>query len=153
MCEIAIKGDSNTSMSKRVFEDDGETLIMHPRLGPLTEAYPVAWKAYQTGSEDYMEGSPLDAIPGIGISAKRNFQSQGIMSIEDLAGLQDNVVLGQAGMLDLRKKAQAYLTAMEPEKAAEEEAARQAQMDELKAQIAELQAAQKPKRGRPKAEA
>ena len=153
MCEIAIKGDKNTSISKRVFEDDGTTAIDHPGLGALPEAYPRAWKAYKSGSEDYMDGSPLDAIPGLGVSGKRNLQSEGIMTIEDLAALPDSIVDSKSGMLELRKKAQAYLTAMEPEKVAAEEAERQAEMDELKAQIAELQAAQKPKRGRPKAEA
>ena len=153
MCEIAIKGDKNTSISKRVFKDDGETAVEHPTLGDLREAYPLAWNAFKSGSDEYMEGSPLDSIPGIGVSAKRNLQSEGIMSIEDLAGLQDSVVTGKQGMQELRKKAKAYLTAMEPEKAAAEEAERQAEMDELKAQIAELQAAQKPKRGRPAKEA
>jgi len=153
MCEIAIKGDMNTSISKPVYESDGETPIEHPNLGNLTEAYPRAWKAYQSGSDEYMDGSPLDAIPGLGVSAKRNLQSEGIMSIEDLANLSDTIVGNKQGMVELRKKAQAYLTAMEPEKAAAAESERQAEMDELKAQIAELQAAQKPKRGRPKAEA
>ncbi len=153
MCEIAIKGDKNTSISKRVFESDGETPIMHPSLGDLTEAYPRAWKAYCAGSEDYMDGTPLDGIPGLGVSGKRNLQSEGIMTIEDLANLQDSLVMGKQGMLELRKKARAYLSAMEPEKAAAEEAERQAEMNELKSQIAELQAAQKPKRGRPAKEA
>lgn len=153
MCEIAIKGDKNTSISKRVFESDGETPIIHPTIGDLTEAYPRAWKAYRAGSEDYMDGTALDVLPGIGVSAKRNLQSEGIMSVEDLANLQDSLVMGKQGMLDLRKKAQAYLAVLEPEKAEAEKAAQQAEMDDLKAQIAELQAAQKPKRGRPAKEA
>ena len=157
MCEIAIKGDKNTSISKRVFESDGETPIAYPRMGqdPMTliDSYPRAWKAYTAGSEDYMEGSPLDVLPGVGMSAKRNLQSEGIMSVEDLANLQDSLVMGKQGMLDLRKKARAYLAVLEPEKAEAKEAARQAEMNELKAQIAELQAAQKPKRGRPAKEA
>lgn len=152
MCEIAIKGDKNTSISKRVFENDGETPIEHPQLGDLREAYPIAWGAFKTGNEDYMEGSPLGALPGIGLSMKRNLQADGIMNLEDLAGLPDSVVSGKAGISELRAKAIAYLAAMEPEKAAEAEAERQAEMDDLKAQIAELQAAQKPKRGRPKQE-
>lgn len=149
MCEISIKGDKNTSVSKRVFEDDGETPIMHPNLGDLREIYPRAWKAYQMGSEEYMDGTPLDVIPGLGVSGKRNLQSEGIQTVEDLAGLPDNVVIGKSGMLDLRKKAQAYLAAMEPEK---EDAEKQAMLDkmaEMEAKIAELS---KPKRGRPKRE-
>ena len=153
MCEIAIKGDHNTSISKIVFESDGETPINHPNLGDLRDIYPVAWIAFTSGNEDYMEGSPLDVLPGLGVSMKRNLQADGIMNIEDLAGLSDSIITSQAGLLELRKKAQAYLAAMEPEKAAEAEAERQSEMDELKAQIAELQAAQKPKRGRPAKEA
>lgn len=153
MCEIAIKGDKNTSISKPVFEADGETPIIHPTIGDLTEAYPRAWKAYRAGSDDYMDGTALDVLPGVGVSAKRNLQSEGIMSVEDLANLQDSLVMGKQGMLDLRKKAQAYLAVIEPEKAEAKEAERQQEMDDLKAQIAELQAAQKPRRGRPAKEA
>jgi len=138
--EVMIKGDKNTSFAR-------------PKRDSDEKDYPMAWKAFVEGNDDYSEGTPLKNIPGVGLSDQRNLQSEGIMSVEDLAALDDNVVLGRAGMVDLRKKAQAYLKVLDPELEAQKEAERQAEMDELKAQIAELQAAQQPKRGRPKATA
>ena len=60
-----------------------------------------------------------------------NLHAEGIETVEDLAGLNDSVVVGFQGMLDLRKKAQAYLSSLHPEKM---EAERQALQDEKDAQ-------------------
>ena len=147
MCEISIIGDKNTSNSKRVFEDDGVTPIVWPKLGDLTLAYPRAWASFQNNSNEYIDGTQLEVLQGIGKSAARNLQSDGIMTVEDLAKLPDSVVTGISGMLDLRKRAQAYMSVIEPEKAAAEKQAMVDEMDEMKRQIAELSA--KPKIGRP----
>jgi hypothetical protein len=146
MCEITIKGDKNTSNSKRVFEDDGVTPIDHPTIGDLTIAYPRAWAAFQNNSPEYIDGTQLEVLPGIGKSAARNLQNDGIMTVEELAGLPDSVVINKSGMLELRNKAQAYMNVIEPEKAQAEKQAMVDTIAQLQAQMAELQ---KPKRGRP----
>jgi hypothetical protein len=155
MAEVFVKGDRNTSMSKRVFKDDGETAVEYytadKKAFILTEKYPIAWKAYQEGSDDYAEGTPLKALPKLGVSAIRNLHTSGIMCVEDLAQLADSVCIGESGMTTLRAQAKSFLEFMEPEKRAAEKKARDDEMQGLKDQIAELKALMTPKpRGRPK---
>ena len=139
MAEIFIKGDKNTSHSKLATDK-------------LKEMYPVAWKAYQEGSDDYSEGTPLKALPKMGVSAIRNLQTQGIMSVEDLAYLSDSVVIGNPGMQELRKNAKSFLDYMEPGKVQAEKDAQKEEMDGLREQLAEMKALlqSKPKRTRRK---
>ena len=155
MAEVFVKGDRNTSMRKLVFKDDGVTPVDYydaeRKSFILTEKYPIAWKAYQDGSDDYAEGTPLKALPKMGMSAIRNLQTNGIMCVEDLAQLSDSVCIGNAGMTTLRKQAIAFLEFLEPERLEAQQKARDEEMQDLKDQIAELKAIIAPKpRGRPK---
>ena len=136
--EVIIKGDKNTSFGR-------------PKRTSDETDYPKAWNGFVEGNDDYSEGTPLKNMPGVGMSDQRNLNSDGIMCVEDLAALPDSVVIGKSGMVDLRKKAAAYLSFLNPEKAERKEAERQAEMDGLKDQLAALQEQiNKPrKRGRP----
>jgi len=49
-------------------------------------------------------------------SASIELRSQGVNTVEDLAELNDSVVLGNPGMVTLRKRAIAYLAACNVEK-------------------------------------
>lgn len=137
--EIFIKGSQNTSYS-RPKEDDDE------------RKYSEEWQAY-VNNEDYKaKGTNLNALPTIGPSAQMNLNSKGINTVEDLAGLSDSVVIGERGMLELRKRAQAYLEALNPEIAKEREIkenAQQATIEELQRKVQELSES-KPKRKRRK---
>lgn len=136
--EIFIKGSTNTSFSRPKKDEDERT-------------YAEEWQAY-VNNEDYAsKGTSLAALPTIGPSAQMNLNSKGIHTVEDLAGLSDAVVIGERGMLELRKRAQAYLEALNPEIAKEREIkenAQQATIEELQRQVKEL--SQKPKRKRRK---
>ncbi len=100
--EIFIKGDKNTSFGRPKIEQD-ET------------DYPKAWTAFSKGIEIQETGTGLNNLPNISPSAQMNLNATGIMTIEDLAELDDSVVIGVQGMLDLRKRAQAYLAVMKDE--------------------------------------
>lgn len=97
--EIFIKGSTKTSSAR-------------PKKDSDEKDYPEAWAKFING-EDIATGTPLKSLPNMGPSMILNLNSQGIMSIEDLAALNDSVVIGISGMVDLRKRAQAYMAAME----------------------------------------
>ena len=137
--EIFIKGSQNTSFSR-------------PKVDKDEQDYAEEWRAYINNEEYSSSGTSLSALPTIGPSAEMNLNSKGIHSVEDLAGLNDSVVIGERGMLELRQRAQAYLEALNPQIAADreiEQNAQQATIEELQRQIQELQT-EKPKRTRRK---
>ena len=158
LAEIFIMGNKNTSISKPVFGLDEKPIEYQGQT--LIDKYPRAWAAFRREDGAELDGDPLRNLAGVGPGQIRNLENMGIETIEDLANLADNVVIGESGMLDLRKKAQAYIAAMHPEKleaerqASEERAQEQAnQINNLQEQLAALQAKleEKPKpRGRPK---
>lgn len=96
--EIFIKGSKNTSFSRPIKEQDKTD-------------YPKAWQAFKENSFEMTDGTPISVLPGIGPSQKIELQSQGILSVEELAELNDAVVVGIPGMVTLRNRAKAYLAA------------------------------------------
>ena len=139
--EIMIKGDKNTSFGR-------------PKCDQDETDYPKAWEAFTHNNEDYSEGTILTVLPGVGLSDRRNMESQGIMCVEDLASLVDNVVIGNPGMVNLRKQAKAYLDVLEPERVDAEKKAQHDEMQALKDELASMKLlmtknTSKP-RGRPK---
>lgn len=99
--EIKIKGDANTSFSRPKREQDEKD-------------FAAEWKEYTTGEME-IEGTPLRSLPNISPAKEKNLSAAGIRSIEELATLNDAVVIGVQGMVTLRKQAQAYLAALEEE--------------------------------------
>lgn len=161
MVEVFIKGNTKNSISKRVFDDHGEPII--GEMGETyLELYPKAWAHYNRESGVELDGTPLRLMGGIGAGQIMNLNAQGIETVEDLANLLDNVVVGEPGMTDLRRKAQAYLAALNPEKAEAKEKAQAAEIELLKQEMSEMKKALEnqtiphktspSKRGRPKKE-
>jgi hypothetical protein len=155
MVELFITGNSNTSTSKCVYDENGELVRFESndeRNGKTyPELYPKAWAKYSKDVEYTEAGVDLSNLQ-IGPSAIKNLQAEGIDTVEDLAELSDSVVLGVPGRLDLRKKAQAYMAALRPEKAAAEREAAEREKADLLDRIRKLedQINQPKKRGRPK---
>ena len=138
--EIFIKGSTNTSFSR-------------PKTDKDEMDFKEEWAAYQNNEDYATQGTNLSALPTIGPSAEMNLNAKGINTVEDLAGLDDSVVIGERGMLELRQRAQAYLDALNPELVADraiKENAQQATIEELQEQVKNLQAAEIPKRTRRK---
>lgn len=104
--EIMIKGDSNTSFSREMKDAD-------------KEMYPKEWKEYETGTKIEETGTPLNYLPNISPATQMNLNATGITTVEDLAELDDSKVLGIRGMVDLRKRAIAYVKALTVDNEAE----------------------------------
>ena len=102
--EIFIKGSTNTSFGRAKRDSD-------------EEEYAEEWTAYVNKDVVKNSGTHLSALPTIGPSAQMNLNAKGINSVEELAVLDDAWVIGERGMFELRKKAQAYLEALHPEQA------------------------------------
>ena len=116
--------------------------------------YPKAWARYVAGEKSAEYGTPLEQWPQITRAQMKEAKYFEIHTVENMAGLSDSHLsrLGM-GFMDLRNKAKAYLDAAAgtaiATKDAAEKARMQSEIDDLKAQIAELA---KPRRGRPAAE-
>jgi hypothetical protein len=133
--EIMIKGDKNTSFSRPMKEEDKEN-------------YPRAWSAFKQNDFELSDGTPIKMLPGMSPSAEIELRGLGINTVEDMAELNDGVVLGNPGMVTLRKRAQAYIAACEvaPEKQ-EEVKGDPVDVEEMENDPAVVP---KPKRGRPR---
>ena len=119
--------------------------------------YPNAWKRFQSSEATGHSGTPLEQWPQITRSQLKESKYFEVHTVEQMASLADTHVqrLGM-GFADLRTKAQAYLaaaagTAVATKDAAEKERL-QRELDDLKAQVAQMQADSAPRRGRKPAE-
>jgi hypothetical protein len=105
--EISIKGNKNTSFSE-------------PATDEHKANYPKAWTAYQNNSPDLCDGNPISVLPGVGPAQAMNLKAMGIMSVEDLAGLGEPAINDIPGGRTLKKRAQAWLDALNVEAEKEE---------------------------------
>ena len=92
--EIFIKGTKNSSFSR-------------PKRPEDEIEYPKAWAAFKAGDFEMTDGTPIKVLPGIGPSQAIELQSLGILSVEEMAELDDGQVLGNPGMITLRNRAKA----------------------------------------------
>lgn len=99
MCELNVPGSRDT-VDKKCSNPDF--------MAKFGEQYKM-WKETQ---EQPVDGTPLDQVPFLNISQIRELQVLNVRALEQLAGLSDNAVqkLGM-GYVELRRKAQAYMTA------------------------------------------
>ena len=115
------------------------------------QKYPKAWQRFMSSESQGHTGTPLEQWPQITRAQLKEAKYFEVHTVEQMSTLSDSHItrLGM-GFQDLRTKAQAYLKAAsgtaEATKDAAEKERMQRQIDDLKAQIAELA---KPKRGRP----
>lgn len=100
------------------------------------------WAAYQAGQSQETTGMSLDKLPGMTLSLKASLVARGIITVEQLASLSDQLATGLMGIHELRRKA---IALVEVAKGAEgkqfvqtELSKRDAQIEALKAQMAEL---------------
>lgn len=159
MVEIFIKGNTKASISKEVFSPDGNPAVASDGETYL-EKFPKAWAMFNREAGVELDGTPLKNMGGIGPGQILNLNAQGVETVEDLANLNDNVVIGEPGMLDMRNKARAYMAALHPEKAMAAEKAKEEEMQNLRKEIQQMKEAlenatippeeTKPKRGRPR---
>lgn len=99
------------------------------------------WQAYLDGESQATLGIPLDKLPGLGVGQLASFNAMGITTVEQLAGLTDQLATGILGIQDLRRKAAAYLKVA----AGDLTQTNTDDIETLKAQIAALTAQLAPK--------
>jgi len=147
--------------------------IKHKMLSGAPDAYPPEWvdgfrkkfDMWKEGIEAPPDGMNLREVSFLSPSAVQNYQAMGVMTVEDLAGM-DEVAMQNVGMgaRSDRDKARAYLKSIQDHGAATEEvAALRAQVETQNQTIAELRDvigdlklqidSTAPRRGRPPANA
>ena len=120
------------------------------------EDFPVEYARYQQKKENRPEGTPLEAWPLLSDTQKAEFRAINLFTVEQLANLPDSASDKIMGLVELRKKARAFVMAQEAgEKLvlAEEREKEQAKIiADLSARLASLETAPKRKPGRPRKE-
>lgn len=98
------------------------------------ERFAASYAAFKDANADFMTGTPLSLMPGFLPSEREEMERQKIRTIEQLAGLPDRVIAKMGpGWRQKVENAQAYLKRAEGT----------AEVDALKAKIAELEAMMK----------
>ncbi|WP_395449948.1 hypothetical protein ACHMW7_09120 [Aminobacter sp. UC22_36] len=147
VCDIAFAGNTKTRATfpaheaepnaTRTSVKDGGTVVTYAML------YNDQYRAFKAGVAQPTSGTPLSEAPFLPEAKRRELKALNIHTVEALAGLDGNPLrqLGMGGR-ELKNQAQAYLDAAAGSAdvtslAAENTALRQ-QMDDMRAQVADL---------------
>lgn len=131
-CEIKVPGERDTVTGPV------HKMQPDPRL-----RFPAAWAAYQKdNSTEGIVGTPLKEVAWLSRGEVETLKAAGLRTLENLADLNDANVTSLPGGLALRAKAKATIQATKDgaplQKMAEELAKRDAQIADLKQQMADL---------------
>lgn len=102
------------------------------------------YKAWKERQEMPVSGTPLEAWPGMTPEQVRVMKGFHLDSVEDVAEMGESVIMrcGIPGIREIKKKAQAFLTAQRDTSKIEAAlSSRDAEIEALKAMVADLQAA------------
>ena len=130
--QIHIPGDKNTIIDRRVRAEDKQ------RWG-------AQWQAYQSNSQQPLEGTPLEQWPALSVSQVAELKALHVPTVEVLADLPEHGLqrIGM-GARELQNKAKTFLAAAKGNAAAEKIAAENARLQEqlnlLQAQYATMSA-------------
>lgn len=120
--------------------------------------FPIEYKRFVDKTEALATGTPIEQMPTLSLREVAEFKALNIHTVEDLASLPDSTRI--TGIHEVKRKAKAFLDATHEEaialkaeetsKALREKdlqlASHQAEIETLKAQMAEFMAAQKKKK-------
>lgn len=117
------------------------------------DRWPVEWAQYQGMDVSIHDGTPLEDVPGMSARLALGFRLMSIRNAEALAETSDAVIQNVLGGLGMRNAAQLLVESNRHKEAWQRD---RKEMNDLKAQIAELKAQQsQPERrgpGRPRKE-
>ena len=122
--------------------------------------WPRQWEAFQKGSEQPLNGSPINEWPALNMAQVAELKALNIFSIEQLANLDDRGTQEMTGLVTLKQQAQAHLAVGKDDgviyealdkvdKLTEEIAAMRAENKELRQEldfVAKKSAASKPRK-------
>lgn len=105
--------------------------------------YPEEWRAYKDGRESFVNGTPIELLPGVPKGMLDAAKALNIVTIQQLAELSDSGAQTYGhGAIDLRRRAKEFLS---QDKTGELALLRQ-EAKELREQIAALQLLVRPQR-------
>lgn len=130
---IALPGDSKSEIVAPANE-----LHYVPHLKSrvtFAERFAAAYDAFKRDQADYVHGTPLSAISFVNLAEREELASQKVKTVEQLAGLTDQAI---------RKLGMGWREKVERAKAFLDRSKETAEVDGLKARIAELEAMMRP---------
>jgi len=102
------------------------------------EEYPREWAHWENKKTNLVQGTPLDAWPALSETQKAEFKALHIFTVDQFAALPDGTGQKIMGFSELRTQARAFIMAGKSSEVADRMAKQDAEMAELRAQIAEL---------------
>ena len=131
---------------------DKSSIVERPARDSDRQRFPKHYQAFKNNEEEVLDGTPLEAWPGLTRSQVEELRYFNIRTVEQLASVSDSHAQKFMGINILRRKAEAYMDAAAGNAATDKMAAelesRDNEIAALKQAVEELQAiaAAKPKR-------
>lgn len=117
---------------------NANNIIRRPARDMDRDRFHREYAMFKAGDAEQMVGTPLAEVPWITRSQVEELVYRKIRTLEELANISDHAC-SVPGMLELRRKAQAWMKKAEEAKPF---TAMQAELDALKAQLAAMKASQ-----------
>ena len=89
---------------------DTKNIIDTPVSDEHKKRWPSQWEAFLKGSEQPIDGTPLNEWPRLNKAEVEELKAINIFTIEQLADLSDNAAQGAMGLATLKNHAQAHLS-------------------------------------------
>jgi hypothetical protein len=128
---------------------DSKTTVDCPVTDEFRMRFEKQYDKFKKGLEQAVEGTPLEMWPQMTVGLCAELKAMNVMTVEQLAGLDDGKAQRIMGSYDLRRKAQMFLDAAQGEAANNKMAAELSKRDDeialLKQQMQQLLDAQKSK--------
>jgi|TARA_R110002012_G_scaffold278635_3_gene466318 hypothetical protein len=88
---------------------DTKNIIDTPVQDEHKKRWPNQWEAFEKGSEQPVEGTPINEWPRLNMAQVHELKAVNIFTIEQLAELSDNAAQASMGLATLKKHAEVYL--------------------------------------------
>ena len=128
----------------RIHTPGSRDTVVGPAHYGCQQRFPKQWDQYKRGAEQVTSGTPLNVVPWLTISQVAELKAVNIHSVEQLAGMPDNVAQRFMNHHALKQQAQAFLEAAKGAapllKMQEELRSRDETIEQLKVSIAALEA-------------
>ena len=109
--------------------------------------FPRQWAAYKNNADQGVSGTPLEEVPWLTMAQRAELKAVNVRSVEQLVGMADNMAQNFMGFHGLKQRAQAFLDLAAgnapTERLNAEIAKKDAELEVMRGQIAEMMAIQK----------
>lgn len=101
----------DTEFVRIICPGDKTNIVVRPARDADRSRFPRQYAAFKRGEQEQVVGTPLSQWPLMGRSQVEEFRSLGIMSVEHLAELRDDIKLKIPGAVQLCQRAKDWLAA------------------------------------------